>query len=152
MANSNPIYVTGWKGNLVSDVEEVVSAQKETFWKVKIASNNTHSRSDRTAFPQVMFFNEAGRFAATLKKGDYIEITEAMLNLGELEDPWKNKDGNWVPQSSTLRVNPIRTDGGILVPIKVLSSKDSRGKPAESKQQELPVGDTLDDVVAKIIA
>ena len=147
MANSNPIYVTGWKGNLVSDVEEVVSAQKETYWRVKIASNNTHSRSDRTAFPRVMFFNEAGRFAATLKKGDYIEITEARLNLGELEDPWEDKDGNSIAQSSTLFVNPIRTDGGILVPIKVLSSKDSRGKPADSEQQELPV----DSVVAEIL-
>ena len=140
---NNSIILSRVKGNL-TDVPTQVQVAKDTgnsYCAVTIACNEVTKERDGkpagTWYPRVIFLGECANFAQTLSKGDFIEITNAILNPGELQDPWKDpKTGKYRPQNSALIVSPLRAEHGVTIPVKVIKKRVTKNT-TETNQQDM---------------
>jgi single-stranded DNA-binding protein len=148
---TNSIVISSCKGNLVKDpVGPYTSGSGREYYSFTAACNNINKNEDDTWYPRVFCFGETMALASTLKKGDFIEISHALLNPGSTQDVWIDKEGNPRPQSDSLMVMPRRSEAGTVIPIKIIKRKEQPASRAVDamvdtqtsvapKQQNLPV-------------
>ena len=141
---SNAIYVSQFKGNLWKDVEGPLTSQGgKSYWKLTLRTTGTHSKASfraNTVWTPVILFGEAGEWAANnLGNGDYVNFTNARLNLGQSEDQtvYKTKDGGYQAKGNSLLVFPVDTEEGVVIPITILSKDPSKNKSTKPTQAEL---------------
>ena len=158
---NNAIVVSQVKGNLVKDISEVFTSNRgKEYCTAVIACNNINRNPDDTWYPKVYFFDSCISFAKDLKQGDFIEITRALLNPGEIQDLWTDKAGNQRAQSSALMVMPVNTENGRVIPVKLIKKKEvSSTKPKVETQTEMfdkavraEVSTMEQEIVAEIVA
>jgi single-stranded DNA-binding protein len=164
---NNSIILSRVKGNLVEDPsEEKISGKGTPYRAVTLACNDvTQNAAEESAtwYPRVVFLAECKDFAAGLSKGDFIEITSAILIPGELQSPWVDKKGEHRSQNSGLMVNPLRSDEGVTIPVKIIKKKNApstkNNKSQSQEQQKMfdnkvkeEISSSEQDVVAQITA
>ena len=149
---SNAISVDCVKGNLTEDPSEIkVSGGGKQYVRVTMAANGVTKEdpsNPKPWFPTLVFFDECISFASSLSKGDFIQITKAQLIPGELEAPYQDKKGNYRSQNSGLMIYPVRTEQGVVIPVKVIKKRETSA-PKPKVQQELPINKEFKKVITK---
>jgi len=153
---SNAISVDCVKGNLVENPSEIkVSNSGKKYIRVTMAANGVTKEdpgNPKPWFPTLIFFDECLSFASSLSKGDFIQITKAQLIPGELEAPYKDKKGNYRSQNSGLMIYPVRTEAGVVIPVKVIKKREVITPKPVSKQQELPIKQEFKKEISKEVS
>ncbi len=156
---NNALVMSQVKGNLVKEPTGPHKSQSgKEYMRATIACNNINRNAKDTWYPTIFFFQECMAFAKDLKTGDFIDITRALLNPGELQELWKDKSGKLRPQNSALMVMPVRSDNGITIPVKMIKEKNKTEETPKvsskeaPKQQELPITATAEETEAEIVA
>jgi hypothetical protein len=131
---NNAIILSQVKGNLTKDpAGPLTSKSGKEYYFCTIACNNVDNNPAHTWYPKCYFFGGAMDLARTLAKGDFIELTRALLHPGEFEDPWKDEKGKMRTQSSALMVFPQYHETGVTIPVKIIKRKEKTNLPKETK-------------------
>ena len=159
---NNSIVMSSVKGNLCKDpVGPFKSQSGREYLAFTIACNHINKNPTDTWYPRVFMFGECMSVAAGLKKGDFIEISHALLNPSAVQQPWTDAEGNQRPQADALMVFSKKTTGGVTIPVNVLRRKKSivtepkinkivsmrKEHPQEATEQEVSV---TEEVMATI--
>ena len=130
---NNSIVMSSVKGNLVKDpVGPYTSQSGREYLSFTVACNHINKNAKDTWYPRVFMFGECMSVAAGLKKGDFIEITHALLNPSAVQPTWTDAEGNQRPQADALMVFPKKGSTGVTIPVTVLRRKATR--PQQKKE------------------
>jgi len=145
----NALVMKSVKCNLTKDPVKAVSKDGREYWWTNGAANGVNKKG-QTWFPRIMFFREAMAVASTLKQGDFIHITHALLSPGELNGVYEDKaSGEFKPQSSALLITPQESPEGLLIPVRVIKRRETEKKTTPEqvklplKEQELNEADVI---------
>jgi hypothetical protein len=73
-------------------------------------------------------FGECIGIAETLRKGDFVELSHALLNPSSVQAKWIDKEGNERNQADALMVLSQRTSNGTVIPIRILKTKNAEAR------------------------
>ena len=123
---NNAIVISSAKGNLVKDpVGPFMSTTGRKYWAFTMACNNINKNAKVVWYPRVFLFGECMSIAETLRKGDFIELSHALLNPSSVQEKWIDKEGNERDQADALMVLSQRTSSGTVIPIRILKAKNA---------------------------
>jgi single-stranded DNA-binding protein len=126
---NNAIVISSAKGNLVKDpVGPFTSTTGRKYMAFTMACNNINKNTKEVWYPRVFLFGECIGIAETLRKGDFVELSHALLNPSSVQAKWIDKEGNERNQADALMVLSQRTSNGTVIPIRILKTKNAEAR------------------------